>query len=60
LSVLAVGFGVGVSVAIALGVGVGVGATWLSFTEIVGDEYVKPLAERLNQPSLSLIVCVAV
>jgi len=59
--------GVGVAVATgegeAVGVGVGVGVTttgsgafWVSFAEIVGEEYVKPLAERLSQPLTSLTV----
>jgi phage-related baseplate assembly protein len=34
-------------------------ASWLSFTRIVGDEKVKPLADKVNQPSFSRIRVVA-
>ena len=54
---------VATTVAVSVGVGVGVGAIttgsgsfWVSLAEIVGDEYVKPFAERLSQPPCSLTV----
>jgi hypothetical protein len=46
-----------------VGVGVGVGAvttfSCVNFTLIVGEEKVKPLAERYNQPFFSLTIVVA-
>ena len=47
--------GVGVGVGLAAGATTtGSGAFCVSFAEMVGDEYVKPFAERLNQPFDSL------
>ena len=58
------GVGVATGEGDAVGVGVGVtttdsGAFCVSLAEIVGDEYVKPFAERLSHPADSLTVCVA-
>ena len=57
LAVAALAVGVGVGVGLAAGATTtGSGAFCVSFAEMVGDEYVKPFAERLNQPFDSLMV----
>ena len=53
------GVGVGVGDGVDVGGGVTTGASWNSLTRTVGFEKVKPLAEKISQPSFSEIDSVA-